>query len=108
MQDVSVEEDQGTECLILRRGRDLAFQSQVAEELRNFLRTHLRRMTLIVKEDEPTNPANVGILGLGAVVLHANRFANLIQQLGLPGATRCDEMGVFMTDSPKQYELRSD
>jgi len=83
MQYLLVEKEQCVEGLILRRSGNVGFESKVAEKLSNLVHAHFGRMTLTVKENVTSNPANVGILGLRAIVFHTDRFANLVQQLGL-------------------------
>jgi hypothetical protein len=66
--------------LILCGGSDVAFQSKVAKELGYLIRAHLSRMPGAVKEDVSLDPADIRVLGPPAIVLHTDRFPNLIQQ----------------------------
>jgi len=52
---------------------------QIGQEPFDFGRSHLRRMTLGVKQNKLLNPGHVGILGTQAVMLETNFIAYLIQ-----------------------------
>ena len=82
LEHLLVKEEQGAEGLVLRRGRDLPFDSQVREEGVDLGRAHLPRMTLVVEEDEALDPSGVGVLGADAVVADAAGRANLVEQPG--------------------------
>ena len=47
----------------------------------NFNRTHLLRMSLVVKQDEATNPLHIGFFSTVGIVPHPNCVAHLIQRL---------------------------
>ena len=58
-----IEEQHGAQCLILRRGADASRGRQPRQEGRDLRRCHRRRMLLVLKEDESSNPVCVGGLG---------------------------------------------
>jgi hypothetical protein len=58
--DIRTVQEQG---LVLSRGGDAPGDGQMAEEGAHFASAHLQRVTLAMKEDETTNPTNVGVFG---------------------------------------------
>jgi hypothetical protein len=62
-EDLLVQKHDGTQRLTLRRGSDMAFHSEMGEELLDFLPAHLARMPFAVKENEAPYPTQVGSLG---------------------------------------------
>jgi len=68
-----IQEDQGTQCLRLRRGTDVSFHSQVREKGIHFIRSHRRRMFLAVMKNGSANPADVRLLRSPAVMPRAYR-----------------------------------
>jgi hypothetical protein len=81
---VSIQEEQGTECLVLGGRGDLVSYGERGQECRDLGRPHLGRMPLAVEEDEPPDPVNVGFLGPATVVPGADRLADAVQEAG-PG-----------------------
>jgi hypothetical protein len=79
-QHFAVEEEQGRLGLILRGRRDLAVYSQVRQERLDLLGSHIRRVALVMKQDEAFNPAAIGVLGTDAVVLDADDVPDLTKQ----------------------------
>jgi hypothetical protein len=51
------------------------------KELGNFSFSHVHWVALIVKEDKPLDPMNVGFFGPVAVVARPNRLVDLVKQL---------------------------
>jgi hypothetical protein len=47
---------------------------KVGQERTNFLFTHIPGIALGVKNNEPPDPVNIGLLSFDAVMLHANYF----------------------------------
>ena len=80
LEDLTVEKQQGAQCLVLRRGRDVVLLGQGAEELRNLDRSHLRRVALAVKHDVPANPGHVRLLRASAAMASAQSVANAVEQ----------------------------
>lgn len=60
-----IKEEKGGKGLILGRGRNILANGQVGQKLVDLGLTHLRRVTLLVKENEAPDPANVGFLQYG-------------------------------------------
>ena len=52
---------------------------KMGKELANFILGHFLRVSFIVKEDEASNPPNVGVFGFAAVVFDARNSATLIK-----------------------------
>ena len=82
-ENVTVEEEQGAERDILRRGGDVRPHGQVGEELPDLFRPHLGGVALAVEEDEAFNPVRVSLLGAEAQVAQAGGRAHASQELGL-------------------------
>ena len=72
-----IQEQQRAERLVLGRRADLPFHREVRKIPTDLVTTHLRRMLLAVKDNEPPNPCSVGFFGPAAIVTKADRFAEL-------------------------------
>src|SRR5256712_6505991 len=83
LEGLTVEKQQGAQCLVLRRGRDVVLLRQGAEELRDLDRSHLRRVALAVKHDVPANPGHVRLLRASAAMASAQSVANAVEQTRL-------------------------
>jgi len=81
-QHVPVEEEQGAQRLILRRGADLAANGEMSEKRGDLLFAHLVGVTLAVKEDVLTDPVNIGLLRPPAAVLDSQRFTDAVEKAG--------------------------
>ena len=57
----------------------VALDGQRAQEPRDLRRPHLRRVALVVEQDEAPDPAHVGLLGTQAAVTCAQRGADPIE-----------------------------
>jgi hypothetical protein len=80
VQDGLIENQQGTERLILCGGCHLAINGQVGEEGFDFGITHLFGVPLVVKQNETPGPINVGMLGAAGITLRLQGFPQLIKQ----------------------------
>ena len=100
VEHMSVQKEQSAQCLCLRRAGNVLARREVSEKGVDLLGSHGGRMTLVVEEDEPSNPAGVGFLGPDAVVPHADGVANTVEQT--PGWSRC----VHATDHPSAARTR--
>ncbi len=80
---VAVEEQERTQRLVLRRGRDLTIHGEMGEELPDFFYSHLRWVTLPVEEDEAPDPVRVSLLGAQAQVSEARDGADAFEESGL-------------------------
>jgi len=87
MQDVAVENQQRAQRLVLARCVHLPFDSERAEKLRDLGPAHLGRMPLAVKQDEATDPSDIGLLGAPTAVAQPIGLAHAIQQSGLAHAS---------------------
>lgn len=52
----------------------------MSQELRDLFMAERRGVLLVMEQDVPADPADVGFLGLVAVMPQANGFANLIEE----------------------------
>ena len=82
-QDVPVEENQGVQGLVLRRGRHVPRHRQVREERLNLRCAHVLGMPLLMKENEVPNPMDIGFLGPNGKVLESDHLPHLIQKFDL-------------------------
>lgn len=90
IQDVVVEEEVGTEGLVLSRGGDLLLHRQVGEESLDLRCTHLFGVALVVEEDEAFDPANVRFFDANGVMLAAQSLTDTVEELGRAwGLWRC-------------------
>ena len=60
----------------------MQFAGEAGEELSNFFLAHLGRVPFVVEKDEPLDPMNIAVLGLGTVMARADRLTDLIGSLG--------------------------
>src|SRR2546421_9503236 len=67
--------------------RHLPFDSERAEKLRDLGPAHLGRMPLAVKQDEATDPSDIGLLGAPTAVAQPIGLAHAIQQSRLAHAS---------------------
>ena len=75
-----VQEQDGAQGLVLGGGGDIAFHSQVGQELLDFPLAHLLGVSLAVEQDVALDPVHIGLLGANAVVFQPDFFANLVEQ----------------------------
>jgi hypothetical protein len=80
VQHLAVQEQQRSQCLVLRRRTDGALDCQHGEKGAHLGRTELGWMTLVMKMDVSADPSDVRLLGAITVVIHANGVADLIEQ----------------------------
>jgi hypothetical protein len=83
LEDFLVQEEDGTEGLVLGRGADVALDGQVRQEAVDLGRAHLQRVPIAVEEDEAAHPGNVGLLGAQAAMAQPNGGAQPIQEFRL-------------------------
>ena len=57
----------------------MAFLGQPAQKTAHVGRTELRRVALLMEDDEAPYPANVGLLGANAVMLEPDVLVELIE-----------------------------
>jgi hypothetical protein len=63
VENVTVQEEQGVERLILRGGAHAMVYSKRGQKLSNFFFSHLRGVAFPVKNDEPSDPVNIRLFG---------------------------------------------
>jgi len=78
MGDLAVEEQEGTEGLVLYRGSDVFFDREVGEKAFDLGSAHLGRMAHVVEIDVALDPADVGLLGTVGIVFEADGITDLI------------------------------
>ena len=84
-EDLMAEECDGIEGLVLHGRRDLEDLCQVGEEQAHLRSSHLRRMLLVVKEDEPSSPVHMCFRGAGTQVTQRRGCSELSRSLGRRG-----------------------
>jgi hypothetical protein len=91
LQDVPIEEEEGAQRLILRRGGHVAIDGQRGQKSGNLSPAHLGGMTPTVKQDVPAHPRDVGLLRSSAEVSRAHGLADSVEQprLGRLRRRRC-------------------
>src|SRR3982751_3360464 len=76
---VAIEKKQCAQSHRLCRGRDMQVGCKMSKELTNFILCHFLRVSFIVKEDEASDPTDVGVFGFAAVVFDSSNSATLIK-----------------------------
>ena len=72
----AVEEEEGRERLVLRRGCDVLFVGRVRQVLAGRFGAHLRGVALAAGEDEPPDGLAVSLLGADAIMLQPDMLAD--------------------------------
>jgi hypothetical protein len=80
LQDLSVQEEQGAQCLVLSGRGDPSVHGEGTEEAGDFGRPHLGGVALVVEEDVAADPRDVGLLGATTVMSGAAGGADPIEQ----------------------------
>src|SRR4029079_14975055 len=80
IEHAAVQKQQRGERLVLRRRAHPAFCREGAQEALDVRFSELGGVTLLVKEDEATNPVDAGLFGASAVVTPAKNASHAIQQ----------------------------
>ena len=75
----SIQEQSSGECEVLRIGRDIPIDREVAQEHRDFGPTHLSGVPLAMEVDEPFDPVHIGFFGPQAIVPDTDLIADLIE-----------------------------
>lgn len=86
-EDLLVQEQDGTLCLVLRRCGDSANNREVGQKRLDLRRPQLDRVALAVKPDEAFNPIDIRLLGANAVMLEADLVPETIEQSAGVGET---------------------
>ena len=82
-EDVPVQEEEGREGLVLRRGADLLFDGRVGEGGVDLRLGRLGWVADVVKEAEPAHPVAAGLFGTAAVMAAAEGLPGLVEGSGL-------------------------
>jgi hypothetical protein len=85
-QGVLVEEEQGGQGLILRRGCHVVLHGEAREEGLDVCLAHFARMPAAVKEDETFHPVHIGTLRVPRQMTHPDRLPHTVEE---PGRGRC-------------------
>jgi hypothetical protein len=75
---VAIQENNGTERLVLGGGGDVFLNGEMAEK--GFWFSHLFGMALVMEQDKATNPFEVGLLGAIGIMLDAKGITDLLKQ----------------------------
>ena len=78
-QNRPIQEQSSGECEVLRIGRDVPIDREVAQEHRDFRPTHLSGVPLAMEQDEPLDPVHIGFFSPQAIVPDTNLIADLIE-----------------------------
>ena len=79
-QEIAIEEDDGTEGLVLSGCGGFALDHEVGDELVDFGDAHFARVAFVMKEDVFANPMSVCLFCSRGVLLDANLVAVLVEQ----------------------------
>ena len=90
---LAVHEHDGVQGLILCRSGSAAIYRQMRQECPHLGRPHFPRVPFIVKQDEPLDPGDVGLLGSIRQMLHAAGVRHLIEEPGFVRFTRLRRHG---------------
>ena len=81
-QGIPVKKQQSTECLVLGRSRDLAFNSQAGQKRLNLGFAQFSWVAPVMKSNKPSNPLNIGLFCSMAVMFKADALPDDFQQHG--------------------------
>ena len=82
VEHLTIQKEQGAECLILGGGRDLVTHGQRGQECGDLGWAHVGGMPLVMEEDEPPDPVDVGFLGPPTVVPGADGLPDPVEEPG--------------------------
>ena len=80
VKDMTVEEEDGAECLILGGGGNLLFGCEVGEILSDLWDAHFFWVAFVMEENIVPDPLDVGVFGARGVVFDAEGVAVLIEE----------------------------
>ena len=80
LEDVTVEEEDGAEGLVLGGGSQVTLGGKVRDEGLDFLAAHVVGVAFVVEEDVAADPVYVGLFGAGGVVFDADGVADLFEE----------------------------
>src|SRR5438067_399061 len=84
-QNVAIQKEDRGKRLVLSRCAHSRFGGETREELRDFGSAHLRRMALIVEDDEAAHPTDICLLGLCTPMPYLESPAHTIEETRLTG-----------------------
>ena len=82
-ENLSIEEEQRIEGLVLRGRRDSLTNREHRQKGRDFHGAHLAGMALAMEEDVALDPVDVRLFGPTAIVACTNRVTDAVEELGL-------------------------
>jgi len=82
LEDLSVEEGDGIEGLVLGRGGDIEGLGEVSEEGVDLRGAHGEGVFFVMEEDEAFDPVGIGFDGAGAEVSECGECADLVEEFG--------------------------
>ena len=88
-QDLPVQEEDGSQRLVLGGGGDVAIACQGGQEGHDVFRSQLPRMPPAVEEDVPAHPIGVGPLRAQAVVAETDALAQAVEKTRFGASGRC-------------------
>src|SRR5262245_25947939 len=78
--DESIEEQQCSQCLVLRRRANASVRGEMGEEVDDFRRSHVGGVAHAVEVNEAPDPAHVGTLGAKLAMTKAELRAQAVQE----------------------------
>lgn len=79
LEHLLVKKQQRAEGLILSRGSDMFFDSEMRKEFADLFLAHVARMAFAMKENVPSNPLRVRLLGADRIMLHLQMPADAVE-----------------------------
>ena len=76
---IAVEEQQGTEGLVLGGGGDLLLHGEVRQKRLDVCASHILGMACVVEENVPFDPGDIRLLRMQGLVLEANGIAHVVE-----------------------------
>lgn len=70
-EDVTIEENQGLQCDILRRSRYLSLHGEMDQKGADFWSAHVRRVALVMEEDKALGPLHIRLFRSDTQVFEA-------------------------------------
>src|SRR2546428_538613 len=80
VEHLRVQEQQGAQRLVLRRGAHATLRGEMGEERADLGPSHLLRVALVMEQHEASYPTDVGLLGPATVVPQADGLSELVKQ----------------------------
>jgi hypothetical protein len=78
---IAGEEQQGTEGVVVGGGRDLLLHREVRQKGLDVRGCHVLGMALVVEDNRPFDPGDVGLLRMPRIMLEADGIAHMVEPL---------------------------